>query len=140
MSRIFWDAMLFIYVLEGHPKFGRHALRVLDRCQERGDLLLTSNLAVGEVMAGGENEQEMEQYRSRILGLGFSFVGFDDDCSLPFAKLRGEAKLKAPDAIHLACAAAAGVDMFLTGDDEILRRRLHVPGIQFIADFTLPIL
>jgi hypothetical protein len=48
--------------------------------------------------------------------------------------------LKAPDSIHLACAAAARTDMFLTNDTQLLNRRLHVPGIQFISDFTKPIL
>jgi predicted nucleic acid-binding protein len=35
------------------------------------------------------------------------------------------------DAIHLACAAARGVDLFLTHDDAL--RKLIVPGIPFIA-------
>jgi len=35
------------------------------------------------------------------------------------------------DAIHLACAAQAGVDVFLTNDQGLARQ--IVPGIQFIA-------
>ena len=31
MSRIFWDSMLFIYLLEGHPKFSPRARQLLDR-------------------------------------------------------------------------------------------------------------
>jgi uncharacterized protein len=40
--------------------------------------------------------------------------------------------------MHLACAASAGIDLFLTSDKQLLK--LDVPGIQFIADFTTPIL
>jgi uncharacterized protein len=140
MSRIFWDSMLFIYLLEGHPQLGVHAKRVLDQSYRRGDSLLTSHLALVEVMAGGDNQDEMEELKSQVMGLGFSFLPFDGDCCLTFAKLRSESRLSAPDAIHLACAAAAGTDLLLTNDDQLLKRGLHVPGIQFIADFTLPIL
>jgi hypothetical protein len=57
-----------------------------------------------------------------------------------FGRLRSEMRLKAPDSIHLACAAAARTDMFLTNDAQLLQRQLYVPGIQFIGDFTKPIL
>jgi hypothetical protein len=75
--------------------------------------------------------------RSTIVDMGFSFLPFDDRCVATFSRLRSEMRLKAPDSIHLSCAAAAGVDMFLTGDTQLLKRRLTVPGIQFIADFKI---
>jgi predicted nucleic acid-binding protein len=46
--------------------------------------------------------------------------------------------LKIADAIHLACAASAGIDLFLTGDKQLTK--LDIPGIQFIAEFNTPIL
>jgi predicted nucleic acid-binding protein len=46
--------------------------------------------------------------------------------------------LKIADSIHLACAASAGVDLYLTGDTQLFK--LDVAGIQFIADFNSPIL
>jgi uncharacterized protein len=141
MSRIFWDSMMFIYLLEDHPKFADYVSESLDRSQDRGDTLLTSYLALGEVMAGWKRSRDAAaRLPSRLSAMGFSFLSFDERCPAIFASLRSESKLKAPDAIHLACAAAAGVDMYLTGDAQLLNRRLHVPGIQFIADFTLPIL
>jgi len=42
------------------------------------------------------------------------------------------------DAVHLACAASAGMDLFLTGDGDL--QKLYVPGIQFIADYDNPLL
>src|SRR5439155_20387518 len=48
-----------------------------------------------------------------------------------YARLRRDRSLRAPDAIQLACAATAGVDLFITNDT-----RLHstkVAGIQFIV-------
>jgi hypothetical protein len=47
-------------------------------------------------------------------------------------------KVKSADSINLACAASAGIDLFLTGDKQLMK--LNVPGIQFIADFENPII
>ncbi len=72
--------------------------------------------------------------------MGFSFLPFEENCAATFGRLRSVDKLKTPDAIHLSSAATAGVDLFLTGDPQLLKRSLYVPGIHFIADFTLPLL
>jgi uncharacterized protein len=141
LSRIFWDTMLFVYLLEGHPQFAPRVRHILERSYERGDVLVTSCLAVGEVMAGGAGDRvKADAARATIVDMGFSFLPFETRCIDLFSRLRSEQRLKAPDSIHLASAAAAGVDMFLTGDIQLLKRGLHVPGIHFIADFNLPIL
>ena len=54
MSRVYWDAMLIIYLLEDHPAFGDRAEALLTRARRRGDSLFTSYLSLGEVMAGAE--------------------------------------------------------------------------------------
>ena len=55
-----------------------------------------------------------------------------------YADIRARHRTKSPDAIHLACAASAGVDLFLTNDAAIAR--LDVPGIRFIAGLDAPVL
>jgi predicted nucleic acid-binding protein len=132
---------MFVYLLEGHAEFAPLVRRSLERSYERGDELVTSCLALGEVMAGGAGDRaKAEIARSTIAEMGFTFVPFDASCAGPFATLRSVNRLKAPDAIHLACAAAFGVDMFLTGDAQLLNRRLHLPGIHFITHFRLAVL
>jgi len=117
MSRIFFDAMMFVYLLEDNPQFASDVKQTLERCYQRDDTLMTSCLAVGEVMAAGTRVRGTADIaRSTIREMGFSLVPFDESCS------------------------AARTDMFLTNDTQLLQRRLHVPGIQFIADFTKPIL
>jgi len=141
MTRVFWDTMLFLYLLEGNPQFATRVREVLARSYERGDLLLTSCLALGEVMAGGAgNYAKAETTRATIVEMGFSFLPFELRCVDTFSRLRSEQRLKAPDSINLASAGAAGVDVFLTGDIQLHKRGLHVPGIHIIADFNLPIL
>ena len=141
MSRIFWDSMLFIYLLEDHPVFSPRARQLLARARRRGDSLFTSYLAIGEVMAGAgksPNPQKAPVVRQIIREMGFACLAFDEGAVAPFARLRSRERLKIADSIHLACAASAGIDLFLTGDKELVK--LDVPGIQFIADFNTPVL
>jgi uncharacterized protein len=129
--------MMFVYLLEGHEEFGPQVRASLARSYERGDALFTSYLALGELMAGADDRREAERSKAVIADMTFSFLPFDEKCVSPFGRLRSEMGLKAPDSIHLACAAGAGVDMYLTGDKQLLSRRLYVPGIQFIAHFGM---
>lgn len=50
------------------------------------------------------------------------------DC---YARIRGSTDISSPDSIHLACAATAGTDLFLTSDRNLVGK--VIPGIQFIA-------
>lgn len=38
--------------------------------------------------------------------------------------------IKKMDSLHIACAITAGADYFLTTDDEILKRAIHIQGIR----------
>ena len=141
MSRIFWDSMLCIYLLEDHPIFAPRVQQLLKRSFERGDALFTSYLALGEILAGAQKSPDPNKTRivERILSeMGFSYLPFDRGAVAPFGRLRATEKKPIADCIHLACAASAGIDLFLTGDQQLTR--LNVPGIQFIADFNTPIL
>jgi uncharacterized protein len=141
VSRVFWDTMLLIYLLEGNSQFRPRADALLARSRRRGDSLFTSYLAVAEIMAGVErfdSPLKIASVRQSLTEIGFRFLPFDDGAVLPFSILRAREKMKIADSIHLACAASAGVDLYLTWDKQLFR--LDVRGIQFIADFNSPIL
>lgn len=141
MSRIFWDTMLLIYLTEGRSDARIRANEMLSRVRRRGDALFTSYLALGELMAGVERSGDPRRgniIRETLTEMGFIFLPFDSGAVGPFGWVRAHTRLKAPDAIHLACAASAGIDLFLTGDKQLTK--LDVPGIQFIADFNSEIL
>ncbi len=139
MSRIYWDSMLFIYLLEGNPIYSRRVQHLLQRSYERNDSLHTSFLAYGEIMAGAlASPLKTAKIQNAMKEMGFSYLPFDGGAVTPFSYLRAEKKLKAADAIHVASAASAGIDLFLTGDKQLIG--LSVPGIQFIADFNTPLL
>ena len=141
MRRICWDTMLLIYLLEGNPLFRPRADALLARSRTRGDSLFTTLLAVGEVMAGAERFNQplkATAVRKTLDEIGFRFLAFDAGAVRTFSVLRGREKLGVADSIHLACAASAGVDLFLTGDKQLTK--LDVPGIHFIADFNNPVI
>lgn len=141
MRRIYWDSMLFIYLLEGNAKYAARVRHLLEQSYEREDSLFTSYLALGEVMAGAAKSASFGKaaiIRETADEMGFSYLAFDGRAVETFSRLRAVHKIKIADSIHLSCAAAEGMDLFLTGDRELLK--LHVPGIHFIADFDTSLL
>ena len=48
-----------------------------------------------------------------------------------YATIRQDRSISPPDAIQLACAAAVGMDLFITNDQRLSRK--VVPGIHFIT-------
>jgi predicted nucleic acid-binding protein len=133
VTRIFWDTMLFIYLLQDDPIFGKRVRYLRARSLERGDEICTSALALGEVLAGvyrDKSPADAIRVRDGITRSGVRVQPFDLAASDAFGKIRATCRTSAADSIHLACAATAGVDLFLTGDKDL--RKLHIPGIKFI--------
>jgi hypothetical protein len=131
--------MLVMYLLEDHKKFAPVVASLLTRSMQRGDSLLMSYLSLAETLVGVPPQSVVAKTLvSTLDSMGFTFLSFDSEAVEPFRLLRKDFGLKAPDATHLSCAAAGKVDLFLTGDKQLLSKRLIVPGIQFIADFEHP--
>ena len=58
-------------------------------------------------------------------------IRFDLKAAKIYVSLRLDRSLRAPDAMQLACAASAGVDLFVTNDTHLQGK--HVSGIHFIV-------
>jgi uncharacterized protein len=133
MSRIFWDTNLFIYLLEDYKELSVKTIALRRKMLERGDHLLTSTMTLGEILVGPWRRGDhaiCSRYEEQ-LSKGAVLVPFDVKAAKLYAQLRSERSLKAPDAIQLACAASANVDLFVTNDERLKSR--HVEGIQFIV-------
>ena len=141
MSLVYWDTMLFAYLFEGHPEFKPKVAQIAHRMEERGDILCTSVFAVGEVLAGPSRTQrwdEVSRLRSFFRSPELRLLEFKLSTAEIFAEIRGRAGISSGDAIHLACAAEARVDLFLTHDKRLAKK--IIPGIQFIATLDTHIL
>jgi predicted nucleic acid-binding protein len=133
MSRVFWDTNLFIYLLEDYGNFSKAVAQLRSKMLARGDQLLTSTLTLGEILVKPSERGETElctRYEQAISSAAV-IISFDLKAARIYAELRTERSLKAPDAIQLACAANAAVDLFVTNDERLQGK--HVPGIQFIV-------
>ena len=58
----------------------------------------------------------MRRYEQAI-GAGATVLAFDLHAAPRFAEIRRDRSIRAPDAIQLACASAAGTDLFVTNDE-----------------------
>lgn len=132
MSRIFWDTNLFVYLFEDKGELTDRVASLRERMIERNDELLTSALTLGEILVKpmeAGNDILMLRYEQAITASA-TVVPFDHAAAPLFAAVRRNRGIRPPDAIQLACAAAVGVDLFITNDERLSRK--VVPGIHFI--------
>lgn len=140
MSRIYWDSMLFVYWLEDHPEFAKRVEAIYARMKERGDELITSAFTFGEVLAGAYRAnagRAAEENHRLLLQVVSEVIPFQLETSEHYARIRGTSRIAPADAVHLACAAQARTDLFLTNDKQLAGK--FVPGIQFIGTLDTPL-
>ncbi len=141
MSRVYWDSMLFIYWLEDHPQYAKQVDAIHSRMKQRQDRLITGAFTFGEVLAGTYRQGRAEladQFRTLLRSVVAEIVPFTVETAEHYARIRGALGTTPADAIHLASAAQAGTDLFLTNDKSLVGK--IVPGIQFIAMLDTQIL
>ena len=132
MSRIFWDTNLFVYLLEDKGERTEQVVALRQRMIERQDQLLTSALTLSEILVKPlkAGDRELMRHYERAITASATVLPFDQAASAAFATVRQNPSIHPADAIQLACASAAGVDMFITNDQRLSRH--VVPGIHFI--------
>ena len=134
MSRVYWDTMLFIYWLEDNPQYSSRITESQSRMRERRDHLLTGAFTFGEVLAGVYRKRDAtraQEVRALLQEAVAEVLPFDLDTADRYARIRATLGVSPADAMHLAAAAQAGTDLFLTNDNRLVGK--FVPGIQFIA-------
>jgi uncharacterized protein len=134
MSRIYWDTMLFVYWLEDHPLYAKRVRRLLSQM---------------EAAAGSALHQLIYRRRDSARPLQIGLIGDSETNSRGLPETAGRSYrvhirdsgllwsdsaqhgVSPADSIHLACAAQAWIDLFLTNDAALVGK--IIPGIQFIA-------
>jgi predicted nucleic acid-binding protein len=132
VSRIFWDTNLFIYLFEDYRALSDRVAEVRQRMRARGDELFTSTLTLGEVLVKPTemgNARLKAMYEEGITKAA-TVVTFSPEAARLYADIRRDRTIRPPDAIQLACAAHARVDLFITNDDRLATKT--VAGIHFI--------
>jgi predicted nucleic acid-binding protein len=126
--------MIHAYWFEDNDALSIRVQQIHDTMQQRGDQLCSSLFVLSELLVGPIKEHNLaaadaiEQFFDSD---AVSMIPYARQSVRTFAELRANHGVKSLDAMHLAIAASAGVDLFLTHD-----RRLHkliLPGLPFIA-------
>lgn len=136
MSRIFWDTNLFVYLLEDKGELTERVVALRERMVERSDELFTSTLTLGEILVRpveAGDEDLVRHYEQAIMAAA-TVLPLDRRAAVAFAGIRRDRSIAPPDAIQLACASVAGVDMFITNDQRLSRK--VVAGIHFIQSLA----
>ncbi len=134
MSRIYWDTTLFIHWREDHPHYAKRVEGIYSRMKERHDRLLTGAFTFGELLAGLHRKglsDRADEARRQLEKVIAEVIPFTIETADHYARIRGVLGLPPADAIHLASAAQARTDLFLTNDKRLVGK--FVPGIHFIG-------
>jgi len=138
---IYLDTNIWIYAYENDPTFGpaaRHLLQSLRSGKHRlaGSLFVLNELLV--LPTRRNDTFTIASYRRLFASPNLVLLPYTLASAQSYAQLRAFDRIKPLDALHLATAAAARVDLFITHDTKLLP--LTIPGIGAIADttFVLP--
>ena len=136
MTSFFWDTNLFIYLFDSNGALHTEARTLLSGMDRRGVQLVTSALTVGELQVGPRRQANAAtafRYKNAVTSMA-KVVGFDLSAADHYAAVRQTTPVRGPDALQLACAAAFGVELFITNDARL--QGLQLPGIHFIVPLS----
>jgi predicted nucleic acid-binding protein len=116
---VYVDSQVLIYTVERFPRY-IDALLPLWQASRAGRLeIATSELSVLEVITGPlktGNQRLIDAYEELLMGTEIRLIPIDLHVLKSAARLRAEASLRTPDAIHAATAAALNCDLLVTND------------------------
>ncbi len=100
-----------------------------DRCN-----FLASHLILAEVLVVPKRNSDLftaTRYRRYFQSSAITLIPFAIDAAERFADIRASTRAKPADSLHLALAASAAVDYFVTTDTKL--HGLNIPGISHIC-------
>lgn len=134
MASIFWDTMMFVYLIEDHPEFGGRVKGLLTLCEEHGHTIMTSTFTLGELLVAPRKSGDIklaQAFREALRPPAVRLIPFNEGAAEHYAEIRSATNARPADAIQLACAAEASANVFVTNDQKLVGRK--VPGIDFVV-------
>ncbi len=134
MARVFWDTNLFIYLFERNAEWSARVIEFRQRMLARSDQLLTSYLTLGEALTKPRelgNSRLDKSYLNFFVNGPIELIAFELEAAKRYGEIRSRERIRPADAMQLACAAAAGTDLFVTNDNRL--SAMTVSGITFIT-------
>ncbi len=131
---VYPDSMLWIYFFEDNPQFHPMTHAFIARVQAAEYQFLSSYLVLAEVLVVPKRNHDIftaARYRRFFHSPAVTLVPLSADAAERFADLRSTTRVKPADALHLALAASAATDYFVTTDTKL--HSLTIPGIARIC-------
>lgn len=121
-DRIYLDANVFIYAVEGFPKYAELCVELFEAIDDRAIHAFTSELSLAEVLVKpmcDVNLAAVDAYKAMIRNRpSLEVWQVSRDVLVQAAQIRSVTTCKLPDAIHAATAMAAKADFIFTADQE----------------------
>lgn len=121
--KIYIDANIVIYFLEGDDQNQDKATTLFRYADENAIPMLTSDITIAECLHGAYKSGKdilVEKYKNLFHEIGvFHFVPVEQEIAERSAEIGAGQKLKLIDAIHVTSALSVGCDVFVTNDRRI---------------------
>lgn len=119
-KRVYFDANIFIYLLEGNEAFEPALIDLRDLIAEEQITVTSSDLVYTEVLAHKRLVGDTAAIEHIIGFIGnFEIHRVTQEVTIHAGILRGETGMKTPDALHVAGAIHNGSEVLLTNDGGI---------------------
>ncbi|HEY5331572.1 MAG TPA: PIN domain-containing protein [Acidobacteriaceae bacterium] len=138
---VYLDTNIWVYAYENDPTFGPAARKFMHSLRSGKHRLAGSLFVLNELLVLPTRRDDsftIASYRQLFASPNLELLPYTLASAKIYAQLRAFDRIKPLDALHLATAAAARVDLFITHDTKLLS--CTVPGLGAIADttFVLP--
>ena len=117
------DTNLFIYYFQGHAVFGEYAKKVFELIVSNKAYAVGSIITLTEILSFPIDSKELNKIRDNILELpNFYLQDVNQTIALEAARIGREYMFRTPDAIHLATGLFSKVDMFITNNNQLIKK------------------
>jgi predicted nucleic acid-binding protein len=120
-KRVYCDANIFIYTLEGYAAYADLLQALLQAMDSHELIVVTSELTIAEVLVKPlrDGDKALEQKYRRFLtpSTALELWPLTRVILERAAETRAHSRMKLPDALHWTTALQAGCDSFLTNDN-----------------------
>jgi predicted nucleic acid-binding protein len=138
---VYLDTNIWIYAYENDPVLGPLARLLFHDLRSGKHHLASSLFVLGELLVLPTQKQNafaLASYPRLFAATEMALLPYNAAAAQTYAEIRAAQRLKPLDALHLATAAAAQVDLFVTHDTKILPRTIQGIGAIVDTGFTLP--
>lgn len=137
-KRVYFDANIFIYIIEGSDEYQKLIDSLVESLSQNEFHATSSQITFTEVLPPlvrrGDQQIISETLKFMRESDLFQLDSANEDICIQAGVLRGETKMKTPDALHVATSMHQKCDVFLTNDAGI-----RVPDTMkrvLISDYT----